>query len=224
MVTVGATNCDQCPLYSRLVPPTGTNGLVLPRAQKFSPTSLAEGRRHLFISAGVPPHSSSSLMQAFGPKLATACGPIGPSAGLNPGPCRVSSRIQAVEAQQEAFFLVFSFLFLYFFGFFYFYLKLNTYSFLVISFCFQVTKIINFLLVPLVLNFEQFKFEFLKICVNHQFMNNFTIKIDFFSLLFIFYLYLQLNTYSLIFGHKNYILFAIEEYYSFILVDHNIIF
>ena len=85
LVPVGATNRDQWPL--------------LPRAQKFSPTSLAEGRQHWFISAGVPTDSSSSLMQAFGPKLATACGPIGPSAGLNPGPCRVSSRIQAVEAQ-----------------------------------------------------------------------------------------------------------------------------
>ena len=85
LVPVGATNRDQCPCAAR--------------AQKFSPTSLAEGRRHWFISPAVPPHSSSSLMQAFGPKLATACGPIGPSVGLNPGPCRVSSRIQAVEAQ-----------------------------------------------------------------------------------------------------------------------------
>ena len=56
-------------------------------------------------------------------------------------------------------------------------------------------------------------------------MNNFTIKIEiFFFFAIFFYLYLQLNTYSLILGHKNYILFAIEEYYSFILVDHNIIF
>jgi len=83
------------------VPVPGTKGgaLAQVRCDKFSPTSLAEGRPHWFVSPAVPPHSSSSLMQAFGPKLATACGPIGPSAGLNPGPCRVSSRIQAVEAQ-----------------------------------------------------------------------------------------------------------------------------
>ena len=64
-------------------------------------------------------------MQAFGPKLATACGPIGPSAGLNPGPCRVSSRIQAVEASRWHF-LVFSFLFLHFFGFLFFLFLLKT--------------------------------------------------------------------------------------------------
>ena len=39
-------------------------------------------------------------------------------------------------------------------------------------------KIINFLLVPLVFKFEQLKFEFFEICVNHKFVINFTKKMN----------------------------------------------
>ena len=72
---------------------------------EFSPTSLVERAREWFISAAAPTLSSSSQLQAFGPNLTLCCcGPIGPSAGLNPGPGWVSSRIQAVVAQQVAVF------------------------------------------------------------------------------------------------------------------------
>ena len=86
--------------WSRLVPPTGTNGLRLAQ-RMFSPTSLAEGRQYWFISAGVPPLSSSSLKQALGPKPFSASGPTGLSVGLHPGPKNgwVSSRMQAMVAQ-----------------------------------------------------------------------------------------------------------------------------
>ena len=86
--------------WSRLVPPTGTNGLRLAQ-RMFSPTSLAEGRQYWFISAGVPPLSSSSLKQALGPKPFSASGPTGLSMGLHPGPKIgwVSSRMQAMVAQ-----------------------------------------------------------------------------------------------------------------------------
>ena len=79
----------------------GLLGLLLPAAQKFSPTSLVERGSEWFISLAATSLSSSSLLQAYGPNLCTAMpvGPAGPSAGLNPGPCRVSSRIQDVEAQ-----------------------------------------------------------------------------------------------------------------------------
>ena len=60
-------------LWSRLVPPTGTNGLVLPCAQKFSPTSLVERAREWFISAAAPTLPSSSQLQAFGPNLSLQC-------------------------------------------------------------------------------------------------------------------------------------------------------
>ena len=86
-----------------LVPVRGTNRDQRPCAaprQKFSPTSLVERAREWFISAAAPTLSSSSQLQAFGPNLTLCCcGPIGPSAGLNPGPGWVSSRIQAVVAQ-----------------------------------------------------------------------------------------------------------------------------
>ena len=73
--------------WSRFVPPTGTNGLAQRRGGEFSPTSLAEREPHLFIRCGAPELSSSSLKQAYGPNLSVhACGPTGPSAGLNPGP------------------------------------------------------------------------------------------------------------------------------------------
>ena len=76
--------------WSRLVPPTGTKGRVLELARcggMFSPTSLAERLRQWFISAAALTTSSSSQMQAYGPILSLcACGPTGPSAGLNPGP------------------------------------------------------------------------------------------------------------------------------------------
>ena len=73
LVPVGGTNRDQRPCAA-------------PR-QKFSPTSLAEREPHLFIRCGAPELSSSSLKQAYGPNLSVhACGPTGPSAGLNPGP------------------------------------------------------------------------------------------------------------------------------------------
>ena len=60
-------------LWSRLVAPTGTNGLVLPRAQKFSPTSLVERAREWFISAAAPTLPSSSQLQAFRPNLSLQC-------------------------------------------------------------------------------------------------------------------------------------------------------
>ena len=76
--------------WSRLVPPTGTKGLVLELARcggMFSPTSLAERLRQWFISAAARTTSSSSQLQAYGPKdTVYAYGPTGPSAGLNPGP------------------------------------------------------------------------------------------------------------------------------------------
>ena len=74
---------------------------VLPASgPKFSPTSLVERAREWFISAAALTLSSSSQLQAFGPNLTLCCcGPIGPTAGLNPGPGWVSSRIQAVVAQ-----------------------------------------------------------------------------------------------------------------------------
>ena len=83
------------------MPPTRTNGLAQRRGGEFSPTSLAEREPHLFIRCGAPELSSSSLKQAYGPNLSVhACGPTGPSAGLNPGPYGwVSNRIQAVVAQ-----------------------------------------------------------------------------------------------------------------------------
>ena len=69
------------------MPPTGTNGLAQRRRGEFSPTSLAEREPHLFIRCGAPELSSSSLKQAYGPNLSVhACGPTGPSTGLNPGP------------------------------------------------------------------------------------------------------------------------------------------
>ena len=69
------------------MPPTGTNGLAQRRGGEFSPTSLAEREPHLFIRCGAPELSSSSLKQAYAPNLFVhACGPTGPSAGLNPGP------------------------------------------------------------------------------------------------------------------------------------------
>ena len=49
------------------------------------------------------------------------CGPIGPSAGLNPGPGWVSSRIQAVVAQYVAVFLFFFQFFVLFFALFIFF-------------------------------------------------------------------------------------------------------
>ena len=73
--------------WSRFVPPTGTNGLAQRRGGEFSPTSLAKREPHLFIRCGARELSSSSLKQAYGPNLSVhACGPTGPSAGLNPGP------------------------------------------------------------------------------------------------------------------------------------------
>ena len=72
------------------------------RGQKFSPTSLVEGAREWFISAAAHTLSSSSQQQAYGPNCTIfACGPTGPSAGLNPRPTSgwVCSRIQAVVAQ-----------------------------------------------------------------------------------------------------------------------------
>ena len=76
------------PLQSRLVPPTGTNGpCTTAWWWEFSPTSLAEREPHLFIRCDAPTLSSSSLKQAFRPNLSLcACGPAGPSTGLNPGP------------------------------------------------------------------------------------------------------------------------------------------
>ena len=74
---------------------------VLPASRpKFSPTSVVKRAQEWFISAAAPTLSSSSQLQAFGPNLTLCCcGPIGPSASLNPGPGWVSSRIQAVVAQ-----------------------------------------------------------------------------------------------------------------------------
>ena len=48
-----------------------------------------------------------------------------------------------------------------------------------ILFAFSFRKIINFLLVPLVFKFEQFKFEFFEICMNLMFVINFTSAIKF---------------------------------------------
>ena len=74
-------------LWSRVKPPTGTNGLAQWRGGEFSPTLLAKREPHLFIRCGALELSSSSLKQAFGPNSAIcACGPTGPPAGLNPGP------------------------------------------------------------------------------------------------------------------------------------------
>ena len=95
LVPVGSTNRDQRPplkrgIWSRLVAPTGTKGCVLELAQcggMFSPTSLAERGLEWFISFAEPTTSSSSLLQAYGPKIILcACGPIGPTTGLHPGP------------------------------------------------------------------------------------------------------------------------------------------
>ena len=55
------------------MPPTGTKCLVLPRAQKFSPTSLVERAREWFISAAAPTLPSSSQLQAFVPNLSLQC-------------------------------------------------------------------------------------------------------------------------------------------------------
>ena len=88
LVPVGATNRDQ---RVALVPVRATNRDQWPCTAawgwEFSPTSLAEREPHLFITCGAPELSSSSLKKAYGPNLFVhACGPTGPSAGLNPGP------------------------------------------------------------------------------------------------------------------------------------------
>ena len=73
LVPVHATNWDQWPCTAAW--------------WEFSPTSLVERVPHLIIRRGAPEPSSSSLKQAYGPNLSVyACGPTGPSAGLNPGP------------------------------------------------------------------------------------------------------------------------------------------
>ena len=88
LVPVGGTNRYQ---RRALVPVCTTNRDQRPCTAawwwEFSPTSLAEREPHLFIRCGAPELSSSSLKQAYGPNLSIhACGPTGPSAGLNPGP------------------------------------------------------------------------------------------------------------------------------------------
>ena len=88
LVPVRGTNRDQ---RVELVPVRATNRDQWPCTAawwwEFSPTSLAEREPHLFIRCGAPELSSSSLKQAYGPNLSVhACGPTGPSAGLNPGP------------------------------------------------------------------------------------------------------------------------------------------
>ena len=87
LVPVRGTNRDQ---RVELVPVRATNRDQWPCTAawcEFSPTSLAKREPHLFIRCGAPELSSSSLKQAYGPNLSVhACGPTGPSAGLNPGP------------------------------------------------------------------------------------------------------------------------------------------
>ena len=59
-----------------LVPAGGTNRdqrHCAARGQKFSPTSLVERGSEWFISPGAAAHSSSSQLQAYGPKLALCC-------------------------------------------------------------------------------------------------------------------------------------------------------
>ena len=63
-------------LWSRLVAPTGTNVLRVPKPRcggMFSPTSLAEERQDLFISPAPPSPLNSSELQAPRPNLALLC-------------------------------------------------------------------------------------------------------------------------------------------------------
>ena len=89
--------------WSRFVEQTGTNGLRLAQPRcgwMFSPTSLAERLRHLFISAAAPSLSNSSELQAYGPNLTLLClWAYWACCGPESWPGWVSSRIQAVLAQ-----------------------------------------------------------------------------------------------------------------------------
>ena len=84
--------------------PTGTKGGALAQVWcvMFSPTSLAEGRPHWFISPSAVAPSSSSPKQAYWAYLfCVAMWAYWAFAGLHPGPttCSVSSRMQAALAQ-----------------------------------------------------------------------------------------------------------------------------
>ena len=109
------------------------------RVQKFSPTSLVERARKWFISADAPTLSSSSQMQAYGPKRTIcACGPIEPIAGLNPGPIGFLVVFRSWwpnRWQIFYFFPVFCFLFFFlYFVLFYFILFCFVYNYLFILF------------------------------------------------------------------------------------------
>ena len=84
--------------------PPGTKGdaLAQVRCEMFSPTSLAEGRPHWFITPRAVALSSSSPKQAYWAYMfCAALWAYWAFAGLHPGPTTgwVSSRMQAAVAE-----------------------------------------------------------------------------------------------------------------------------
>ena len=99
------------PIWSRLVAPTGTKGLVLARCGgMFSPTSLAERAQHLFISCVAAQVLSSSLICRHYTclPLSLPCWAYWACEPASWPMCRwVSSRMQAVWPIRWHFFIFF---------------------------------------------------------------------------------------------------------------------
>ena len=171
LVPVGATNRDQRP--------------ALPRAQKFSPTSLVERAREWFISAAAPTLPGSSQLQACGPNLSLQClWAYWACCGPESWPMIGFLVVFRPWWPSRWHFFVLLLLYLFFFCFLLYFLILYAFSF---------RKIINFLLMPLVFKFENnfLVFLFSLLLYLFYFVINFTIKIVFscFLICFLHYLF-----------------------------------